>query len=65
MAVLATGTVIVSTSRFGLGARFGVGACGGAGVGRGLTSEAARWLWATFLAVVSSGWASVASWWNS
>ena len=23
----------------------------------GLTSEAARWLWATFLAVVSSGWA--------
>ena len=56
---------MVSTSRFGLGARFGVGACGGAGVGRGLTSEAARWLWATFLAVVSSGWASVASWWNS
>ena len=31
----------------------------------GLTSEAARWLWATFLAVVSSGWASVAAWWNS
>ena len=31
----------------------------------GLTNEAARWLWATFLAVVSSGWASVAAWWNS
>ena len=31
----------------------------------GLTSEAARWLWAAFLAVVSSGWASVAAWWNS
>ena len=34
-------------------------------LGAGLTSEAARWLWATFLAVVSSGWASVAAWWNS
>ena len=31
----------------------------------GLTSEAARWLWAAFMAVVSSGWASVAAWWNS
>ena len=33
--------------------------------GAGLTSEAARWLWATFLAVVSSGWATLAAWWNS
>ena len=31
----------------------------------GLTSEAARWLWATFRAVVSSGWATLAVWWNS
>ena len=29
------------------------------------TSEAARWLWATFLAVVSSGWATLAAWWSS
>ena len=28
----------------------------------GVTSEAVRWLWATFLAVVSSGWAMVAAW---
>ena len=34
-------------------------------LGAGLTSEAARWLWATFLAVVSSGWATLAAWWNS
>ena len=34
-------------------------------VAAGLTSEAARWLWATFLAVVSSGWATLAAWWNS
>ena len=32
--------------------------------GAGLTSEAARWLWATFLAVVSSGWAMLAAWWS-
>ena len=31
----------------------------------GLTSEAARWLWATFLALVSSGGATVAAWWNA
>ena len=31
----------------------------------GLTSEAARWLWATFIAVVSSGLATLAAWWNS
>ena len=31
----------------------------------GVTGEIARWLWATFLTVVSSGWASVAAWWNS
>ena len=34
-------------------------------LGAGLTSEAARWLWVTFLAVVSSGWATLAAWWNS
>ena len=33
--------------------------------GAGLTSEAARWLWGTFLAVVSSGWATLAAWWSS
>ena len=31
----------------------------------GLTSEAARWLWAAFLAVAGSGWATLAAWWNS
>ena len=31
----------------------------------GLTGEAARWLWAMFLAVVNSGWATLAAWWNS
>ena len=31
----------------------------------GLTTQAARWLWAMFLAVVSSGWATLAAWWNS
>ena len=34
-------------------------------LGAGLTNEAARWLWATFLAAVSSGWATLAAWWNS
>ena len=31
----------------------------------GLTTQAARWLWDTFLAVLSSGWATLAAWWNS
>ena len=31
----------------------------------GLTTQAARWLWATSLAVLSSGWATLAAWWNS
>ena len=31
----------------------------------GLTTQAARWLWATFLAVLSSGWATLAAWWSS
>ena len=31
----------------------------------GVMGEIARWLWATFLAVVSSGWATLAAWWNS
>ncbi len=31
----------------------------------GLLNEITRWLWATFLAVVSSGWAMVAGWWNA
>ena len=31
----------------------------------GLMNEITRWLWATFLAVVSSGWATLAAWWNS
>ena len=34
-------------------------------LGAGLTTEAARWLWAAFLAVVSSGWATLAAWWNA
>ena len=34
-------------------------------LGAGLTTEAARWLWDTFLAVLSSGWATLAAWWNS
>ena len=34
-------------------------------LGAGLTTQAARWLWATFLAVLSSGWATVAAWWAS
>ena len=29
-------------------------------LGAGLTSEAARWLWDTFLAVLSSGWTALA-----
>ena len=40
-------------------------ACAVGALAAGLTSEAARWLWAAFLAVVSSGLASVAAWWNS
>ena len=31
----------------------------------GVTNETARWLWATVLAVLSSGWATLAAWWNS
>ena len=31
----------------------------------GLTTQAAWWLWDTFLAVLSSGWATLAAWWNS
>ena len=31
----------------------------------GLTTQAARWLWDTFLAVLSSGWATLAGWWNA
>ena len=31
----------------------------------GLTTQAARWLWDTFLAVLSSGWNGLAAWWNS
>ena len=34
-------------------------------LGAGLTSEAARWLWAAFLAVAGSGWATLAAWWSS
>ena len=30
----------------------------------GLTTQAARWLWDTFLAVLSSGWATLAAWWK-
>ena len=32
---------------------------------RGLTTQAARWLWDTFLAVLNSGWATLAAWWNA
>ena len=28
----------------------------------GVTGEIARWLWATFLTVVNSGWATLAAW---
>ena len=31
----------------------------------GLTTQAARWRWDTFLAVLSSGWATLAAWWSS
>ena len=31
----------------------------------GLTTQAARWLWDTFLAGLSSGWATLAAWWSS
>ena len=34
-------------------------------LGAGLTSEAARWLWDTFLATLSVGWNALAAWWNS
>ena len=30
----------------------------------GLMTEIARWLWAAFLAVAGSGWATLAAWWN-
>ena len=35
---------------------------GAGALAAGLTSEAARWLWATFLALVSSGGATLAAW---
>ena len=31
----------------------------------GLTTQAARGLWDTFLAVLSNGWAMLAAWWSS
>ena len=31
----------------------------------GLMNEITRWLWTTFLAAVSSGWATLAAWWSS
>ena len=31
----------------------------------GLMNEISRWLWTTFLAAVSSGWATLAAWWSS
>ena len=31
----------------------------------GLTTQAAWWLWDTFLAVLSVGWNALAVWWNS
>ena len=34
-------------------------------LGAGLTSEAARWLWDTFLASLSFGWKALAAWWNA
>ena len=34
-------------------------------LGAGLTTEAARWLWDTFLAILSSGLTAWAAWWNS
>ena len=34
-------------------------------MGAALAGEVARWLWATFLAVLSSGWATLAAWWSS
>ena len=34
-------------------------------LGAGLTTQAARWLWDTVLAVLSSGWTALAAWWNA
>ena len=34
-------------------------------LGAGLTNEAARWLWDTFLASLSFGWKALAAWWNA
>ena len=34
-------------------------------LGAGLTSEAARWLWDTFLAMLSFGWNALTAWWTS
>ena len=34
-------------------------------LGARLTTEAARWLWDTFLAILSVGWTALAAWWNS
>ena len=31
----------------------------------GLTTQAARWLWDAFLAVLSSGLVTLAAWWSS
>ena len=34
-------------------------------LGARLTTEAARWLWDTSLAILSVGWTALAAWWNS
>ena len=31
----------------------------------GMMNQITRWLWAAFLAAVSSGWATLAAWWSS
>ena len=31
----------------------------------GMMNQITRWLWAAFLAAVSSGWATLTAWWNS
>ena len=34
-------------------------------LGAGLTTQAARWLWDTLLAVLSAGWTALTAWWSS
>ena len=34
-------------------------------LGAGLMTQAARWLWDTFLAALSAGWNALAAWWNA